>query len=641
MPDLPYKRSVLALAALQYFPPSIRESLISDPVFRNSYGITEDALISFSEAGVSVQRSKLFDRIREVLADRSARPALKDEAGKEWRLELVEIDNERRVGLSHGERRLLLPDFYALSPNQTERLKSFDRDANDVNLSEEATKGWREILASRALADDEIDALHAEIKETPVRLAVLVGLEMEMGKGSLSTLVPRSERYFDRLVCEYRQSQNIADHAQVGAREHIRQLMSWRVYDGFLLSLLLSSHSSIASEIDTDQLEERDLIQAYEWLQKEGDRISQIGAIEIGLSILDKRPKIEPYLQAMIEQMRDDSADDRGQFHLLSALIMLAEGELARTKILRGKPVFWRRLASIAQASLIERCIIKSHVDIAKFTEWATQARGHLFYLQTMADLRREPRWLPEYVSPRQLKAEFIGRILSAAQQNATKIHTLAMRELLFGEGSEGLKSLVEFPFPYLSGPLEGGLGLQVEPPAEILKAIEEQLSADVLRLRSFAALVNSALIYRLDSHQAQLAAKALRAVKHQLRQADSKEQLFTALSGLATVAAVTRSGELAEELRTLTRRWRHEPGRGLSAEEAMMIGLVAAAAHSELTDWCEFLGEWITELAFQSLELDEMERLHSQVEHLCHIVPELWRTCGRAEAALNISVGT
>lgn len=641
MPGPSYNRSFLVSAALQYLPPSIRESLILDTVFLNSYELIPATQISIGEAGVSFHGSKFYDCIREALADRSARTSLKDETGHEWRMEIVEKDNEQWVRLSDGKRRFLLSDYSALSPDQAERLKSFDRYANEVNLPEKPTSAWRAILVSRGLSDDEIDQLHTEIKETPVRMASLVSSEMASGNVSLSTFVPRSERYFDRLVGEYRQTLNIVDHAQTAAGKHIRQLMSWRAYDGFLLSLLLSSHSLISSTIDVDQLEEKDLIQAYEWLQKEGDRISQIGAIEVGLSVLDKRPMIEPYVQGIIEQIRDDSADDRGQFHLLFTLIVLVEGELARTKILRGKPVFWRRLASIAQASLIARCIIKSHIDTTSFTEWAMQTRGQLFYLQTMADLRREPRWLPEYASPHQLKAELIGRILGAAQQNTIKIHTPALRELLFGEGPEGLKSLVKGLSPYLPGPLEGGLESQREPPEEMLRSIEEQLSAETLRPHSFIALLNSALIFRLDSHHAQLAAKALRAGKHQLRQADSKEQLLTVLRRLATVAAVTRSGELAEELRTLTRRLRHDPGHSLSAEEAMRIGLVAAAAHSDLTGWCEFFGEWITELAFQSLEHEEMERLHSYVEQLCGIVPELWVTCGRAKAALSTRAGT
>ncbi|MGE0681698.1 MAG: hypothetical protein AB7P69_12475 [Candidatus Binatia bacterium] len=130
------ERSALALAALQQFPPSIRESLISDLIFRNSYGLTTDGQISFGDSGVSVQRSKLFNGIRELLADSSAPLTLKDTTGVEWRLEFIEGENERRVTLSQGERRLLLPDFSELSPGQAERIRSFDRKANDVHLPE-------------------------------------------------------------------------------------------------------------------------------------------------------------------------------------------------------------------------------------------------------------------------------------------------------------------------------------------------------------------------------------------------------------------------------------------------------------------------------------------------------------------------
>jgi hypothetical protein len=641
VPSPPFNRSIIAVAAMQMLPPSIRESLLSDPIFLDNYELTATTRISIGGKGMSVQASKLYNCIRGALADRSTRPTLKDEMGKEWQLEVIEIDNRHGIGLTDGTQRLLLPDHSALFPDQAERLNAFDYSANEVNLPEKAISAWRTILASRALADEEIDVLHLEIKETPVQVAALINSEMENGEVSVSTLVPRSERYFNRLVGEFPQAQNIVDHVQVGVSEHVHQLMSWRAYDGFLLSLLLSSHSSISSAIDADRLEEKDIIRAYEWLLKAGDRISQIGAIEVGLSILDKWPKIEPYLQALIEQIRDDNADQLGRLHLLSALIVFVEGEMARTKLFREKPVFWRRLAAIAQASLIERCVIKSQIDRAQFAQWVWQARVQFFYLQSLVDLRREPRWFPDYVSAQQLKAEFIGRILGAAYQNATKIQSPALQALLFGEEPESLKSLVEFPYPYLPGPLEGGIESRHELPPEMLKTIEAQLSEDILRPHSFVALLNSVLVFRIDSQQAALAAKALRAKRHQLRQADTKEQLLIVLRRLATVAAVTRSRELAEELRILARRWRYEEGRGLSAEETMKVGLVAAAAHLEMTDWCDFLGEWITELAFQPSEPDEMEQLYSDVKHLCHIVPELWLTCGRAEAALSVSVST
>lgn len=631
------ERAASALAALKLFPPSIRQSLILDADFRNIYGFTADAQISFQDSGVSVQRSKLFNSIREALADISVRPTLKDSAGQEWRLEIIKTNNERWVALANAKRRLLLSDFSGLSPDQAERMNGLNHVADNVNLTTQATSKWREILASRALTDDEMVALHEDIEETPIRKATMVGLEIGKGEVSFSTLIPRSEEYFERLVGKCDASQNIAEYTHAIAEQHVRQLMAWRNYEGFLLSLLLSSHSSISSVINADQIEESKLIQAYEWLQKDGDRISQVGAIEVGLSILDKQQKIEPYIQSMIEQIRDENADDdRSRFHLLSTLIVLTEGELARTKILKGKAPFWRRLASIAQASLLERRIIKSQLDIAEFSKWTLQNRGHVFYLQTMADLRCEPRWYPDYVSSHQLKAEFIGRILNAAHRNAAKIQNKTIQELLIGDGPESLKRSVVFPLTFLPGPLEGSLISQPEPPADILTEIEKQLSQDVLEPQSFRALVNSALVFRLDLHQAQLAAKALRSAKYHLRQTDNKDNLISILRGLATVAAVTRSDELAKELRILTRRCRQDTGNSLSAEDALWIGLIAAASHSGLTDWCEFVGDWITELAFQSLS-DETKRLHYHIKTLCLIVPELWRTCGRAEAALSV----
>jgi len=141
--------------------------------------------------------------------------------------------------------------------------------------------------------------------------------------------------------------------------------------------------------------------------------------------------------------------------------------------VLRRKPPFWRRLASIAQACLIERCTNEIHGDVAKFTEWAMGARAQPFYIQNMVDLRLEPRWTPEYVSSRQLKAEFICRIIIAADKNEERIKSVALHELLFGEGHKSLRALIEFPFSYLPGPLEGGVDSQNLIPDEVMRSIK------------------------------------------------------------------------------------------------------------------------------------------------------------------------
>lgn len=633
-----YKRSTIAWLLVKSFPPLIQQSLISDPEFSANYDIKSDVQIMLGEDEAVFLRSEFYGGIREILADKHVQPSVKDMDGTEWQLSLTIKGDEHQIILSNQDRHLPLPDlFFALSSESAERIRSLKQMSSDKYLVDWAVGKWHTILTARELQDDELDLLDKDFSDTPVQVAANIRSEMKRGTSQLSTLVPSSESYFNCLVGSYNQSSSIMEYVDTGANEHIRQLMAWQSYNGFLFSLLLSSHSSVALANMVERIDTKELVQIYEWLQNSGDSISQIGAIEVGLSILDKQPDIEPYIQRMIEQMRDDDTDNsQSRFKLLSSLVMLVEGELSRTKTLRGKPPFWRRLASIAQASLIERCLIEMNIEIAQFAEWAMQARGEFFYFQTLTDLRQEPRWDPDYISAEQLKNEFISRITGAAQKYTLKINTPSLRKLLFDNNTASLNSLIVFPSSYLPGPLEGGFESQSEIPEEISDMIEEHLGGDVLQLKSFTVLVNSVLLFRVKQDQVQLAVKALRAVKYQLKQPESKEQLFGILNGLATVAAVTRNSELARELKILTRQYRNKQEYNISSHEALVIGLVAAASYTELINWCEFVGEWITELAFQPLDLSDIERLDSHITQLCHIVPELWRTCGRADAALK-----
>lgn len=629
--------SYLALSSLKLFPHSISEQLILDNDFRTDYGLTIDADITFGDNASSFHRKDLYNCIKETLSGTKVKNVLKDCAGEEWELEIEKKDNKCILRSLHGVDEIIIPDFYGFSPNQKVRIDGFESEADAVNLSSFEKTKWHNILIADILSDEQVDELNTEINETPVRFEEIFRKEVRNKQSQLSSFVPNNKKYYERLVGIYHQSININEYAHNEMPKHINQLLAWRTYDGFLYALLLSSHSLNLSSIDVSNINDDELVKAYEWLQNNGDLISKLGAIEIGLSIIDKRPSIEPYLTKMIQQIRDDDLDNKcGRFKLLSALVMLVDGELSRTKILRELPPFWRRLASIAQASLIERCVIEADIDIASLGKWANEVRGHYFYIQTMSDLRLEPRWYPHYIDAEQLKPEFIGRISTVAHSNTSKIKAPSLIELLYGKSSDSIQSLMEFPFPFLPGPLEGSLESLNEPPSEVLEIIKKQLGEDNLKIKSFTALVNSALIYRIDSNHAQLAAKALRAVKHELRQTDNKEQVFVILQGLSTVAAVTRSKELADEIKILTRRCRLEPGNNLHASQALMVGLISAAAYSELRDWCKFVGEWVTELAFQSLEIDEMKILHLHIMQLCNITPELWITCGRAVAALS-----
>jgi len=632
-----YIRSALAQAALEQVPPLIRESLLEMKRFREEFGFKSDAVLTFGKFGVSVQRSELFDAIRKILSGESEMEVT-DTEGREWKLKNEGKEGELPIlTVSRSNQRLVLPDLTALSPNTTVRLRSFGETVSDVNLPTGVRNMWHDVLLERALNDDEVDVYNTDFRDTPVQVTRSIRSEIEEGRSNTSSLVPNSRRYFERLVGSYDGSASILDYAAESGRQFIRSLSEWRPYDGFLFSLLLSSHSSLTAEIVVEKLHSEEIVRAFDFLERQGDRISQLGAIEVGLRILSEMPAIEPVIIRLVERIRDDDVDGLASgFKLLTALFVLVDGELSRTRLLSAEPPFYRRLASLSQAALIHRQLIDSDIEIDRFCEWAFSNRGGQYYMQTLSDMRLEPRWNPDLVVASQLKAEFFGRILSAATNYERSLAGSKLYDLVLGPGSDSIKSLSDRTRPYLPGPLEGGENSLNNVPAEISKIIEAQLSAEEVGPSSFIALLNTALIFQHHVDHAELAEKALKLSGHRIANVGDRSQLLGILNGLASVAATTRSSSLADELRILVRIYRQDAQYALSIEEAIRICLVAAASRRELNDWREFVGDCLTELAFGKLEGNDGVVLHIHLQHICHAVPELWLSCGRADAALK-----
>lgn len=630
-----YEKAVLAGAALNLFPPLIRDSLLNDKGLMEKYGLTAEPIIVLGENEASFKQSKLFNAIRAVLAHEVS-IQVTDVEDQNW-----SIDNEAQQGelpkiaLSFAKRRLILPDFSVLSPDASTRIRFLEASAADVHLPRLAQEEWRQILEQRALEDYEVEVFQEDIRDTPEHVARTIGNEIKNGGSSISTLVPHSRRYYERLVGIYDGSGSIGVYAIGAARSFLETLLEMKPYEGFLYSLFVSSHSALTSEIKTDSLTPDALETAFEYLSKNGDLISCLGALEVGFRILPDRPEIEPILLPLVYRIRD-AQNQADEFNLLSSLFILVDGELARTCLFAREPPFYRRLASLAQAALIHRQMIHCKLDYQDFAAWAVNNRIINYYMQSLADMRMEPRWNPDLIDAQQMKADFFGRIIIAGNNHKQNLGEEQLREIILGDGVQSLPQLCDSLSPFFPGPLEGAEDTQNTLPDEISAFIKGELDCNEIEASSFLALVNSAMIFRISTSQAELAAKALRMGNHTLINAKDKSQLVGILNGLATVAAISRSSELADELRILVRRYRRDAQYTLSAQESMRIYLVAAAARKDMTDWTKYAGECLTELAFSDLKNSEVELLHSSLTALLHSVPELWRACARAEAALE-----
>ena len=435
----------------------------------------------------------------------------------------------------------------------------------------------------------------------------------------------------------YDGSTSLGDYASGCAKDHLRQLSAREPYDGFLFGLFLSSHASLTAELPVEQLRPDELVRAFDFLDKHGDRLSQLGAIEVGLRILPSNPEIVPFIERLVRQIRDDDVQKPNSgFKLLSALYILVGGELSRRRTFTSEPPFYRKLAVLSQAALIHRQLAHAAIDHEKFSEWAHKHSFARAYVQSLADMRLEPHHSLSLIDPSQMKAHFFGRIMQSAKRYKQDIMSTALASSILGEGPESLRSLSDSFRPYLPGPLDGA-GEAKRPVAFDIEGIHSRSSLPTSESNpsSFFALVNCVHIYHIEQEQAEMASKALERGGYRLSDVKDRSHLVSVLDGLALVAAVSRSHQLADSLRIFVRRHRHTTQHPLSIDEAVRICVVSAASHTDLGDWTDFAGDWLTEMAFGSLEGADGELLDAHLQFLCHAVPELWVTCGRAVASL------
>ena len=584
-------RHTLVEVALDFLSPRLRSSLLDDKEFIEQWDLATIEDVTLGKDGPSFRRDQFYKGIRAAIREPGRQVPVKDDKTAEWKITAHDESQGLSFKLKNGEKNFQIAGHSGLAEDYSIRVAWFDKSARKANLEGAVFWKWKARIDSGPLEDEEFAELTGELELTPISNFRNLQASISRGSVDIATLVPGEWRYYDRLVGSLGSVVDATSYIEGGAAELIARLPEWEPVQGFLLSLLMCSKGSVSENIQVEKLDGELLVDTYEWLASQGDPISQIGAVELALGNIEAHPQLEKFIERMVECfIEDDPENDGGCFSLLSAMILLVASELTRRHILGNTPPFYRKQAAFAQASLIIRAITASNVDRANVVKWAKERGfGHIFFLQGLVDLRLEPRWLPDFVGPAQLRAEFIGRVSNAVNQCKGEIQSQSLRRLLIGNGSK-LATSVVWPFPMLPGPLEGEIPpRQSEIPDDILRDVTAALEAEHLEPNSFAGLVNTALLFNLSASHAELAATALRRVKYSIEIANDENSIIPLIGGLATVAAVTRSSALAEALRVLVRVMRRREQLNADPDDEMRIAIVAAASYAELEDWARF----------------------------------------------------
>lgn len=630
-------KSYVASAALNVFPPRLQSAILEDDSFVSQWDIPVTSIITIGSKGPSFENVQFLKSVRASMKSTGIRIPLEDTNSNIWHI----VASIKNAGLSFvvecNHESYLINDHTVLSDDYSVRSNWFEQVSSEVCLGNSLVKKWRSRLESAPLSDHDFSKLTHDLAETPVSFYQNLKDKFKTTSINISSLVPTSKQYFEQLVGSIPVDIGVIDFIENHSVRLIEYLQYQNTSKGLLFSLFQCSCSGVSQHIKIENMDRKDLVDFYNSISNFGDMISQIGAIEVALSNLGSHPELEQFAEKMINNMlKVGQEDTESHFGLISALIVLVDSEISRRRILANSPPYFRRHAAIAQSSLIASAFLDSKSDIKPFVQWLDSvSTKYIFFLQNQVDLRVEPRWLPDFASSAQLRAEFIGRIRNAASKFGMSIRSETLRELLFGEHSEFIDSDV-LPLWALPGPLEGSIAPSSPVPTGILEQVTKALKSEKLDSSTLTLLANVSFLFSVPSDSAELAATALRRAKYLIEGTRDHEHLYSLLWSIAVLAAVTRTTTLAKELRIVTRIMRRRAKLGDEQIGELRIAMISAAAFVDKEEWAQFTGEWITEIAFEIVPGDLARQTYISIVRLVSIEPALAPHCAAADAALR-----
>lgn len=633
-----YVKAVRAAYLANGYPPILRSEILSRPDLVDTSTIETDGVIAIGKNLVSIAGSVLFPAVQTAY-DQVSVVTVKSIDGAEWNVSFAASSEIPTVAIECGTHRAVVPQFALLNPDSDARVAAFQFIADKQGLRGERLSRWFELLRMRVPTGDDLTAIIDDLIHTPHAVNDAIGQSLRGGGLSLEQMVPHREDYYRQLVGNVSTAGDLNKYIADVATPHLSDLLATRQPQALGLCWLLCSHSSISVIIDQAfDHGNTVLAESIASLIETGDTISRVGAIEVGLRRLAAQPELAPLLEALLSTFADGDLDSASSgFELIPALFGAIYGYMAKRRILAHWPPYARRLAALAQAAMVSRHFPDANAERAGLVIWLDGVEQDHWMLQALIDMRAEPRWFPELNSANQWKHELLGRVLNAAR-SMPELGGPTLGDFLNDDNAKSIMRDIDHLLMLIPGPLEGGIDPPVKLSAEDEAYVAEQLGTAV-DTTAFRVLINMSMIFGLPAVLAEHAADAIERQHYQLRETDDLP-LYTCLLRLAATAAASRSERLANAVLSVVRASNYLRRGQFSIGEMFHIGLVASASHAELMAWATAVGEFVAELALHDLTRDEATTLRSHLSTMCHLEPYLWRTCGRAHAALDLVIG-
>ena len=392
-------------------PGTVIRALLDDQEFA---AFAELSVLSYGDLGSFRHHDIVAALEKASIADGKADLTARDGS----RFVLTRLSDGKGATLSKegGEGRLI-SEFGLLDPERENRLAALAATERKCWPSLSLETMWHSILVERPLGEMELARLISDIQETPSQfLAVLEGNWKSGAQMGAEEFFPTSLAYYSALAGQPPDAKKIDDWMADILMTDLRQDVERSVSDGLRRALALNIDSRLSPAKLVGGIPDQELLPVLGELVQTVSPFSLLGVLEIALARVRDNGNFVALASDALDRLFGEKSRTNGieaSWKMLPVLVQASLGRFVAGRGLWGGPPFWRRLAAHAHANILVALLDAQGSDIDRFVDWLGTIGGEGEVAAHVLDLRGEPLWRAWDMSPRQVRASVVARLIS------------------------------------------------------------------------------------------------------------------------------------------------------------------------------------------------------------------------------------
>lgn len=614
-------------------PESLRQAAYRDPVFCSKVGITTVTQITL--AAIFRYERAAFFKAAQTAIDTGLPQRLATDDRKPTTVRAIGGPNAHLI-VSDGTRSIVLRHFELLSQDPGKRRSVLNRLLGAHNLPSADANRWRQLCRMRPFDADELDAFKRDLMDTSCGFRNQLQNARSTNELSLDELVPRSRRYFERLVGHV--GNDVLEPALLkDAIKHAYQPVSSASAVVLLPAVLSTAGStSLVPDWILAHIPSKRLLGALRAICRLSDPYSLAAGIDFAAIAAQHEPRAGQIAHEIGTRLLGNESELKARCQLFSAVLIATSFGISQNSEFRECGPAWRRLAAFSHSVIAHRALFHRRFNCEKLLEGVMQSLGTAFYTSALLDKAELPLWRPLWVTADHIEADVVGRISAAL----TRLPDVAGKTELADVVATARKRIDEKTHPLapmFPSFMEGYPSMTRAPPIELVAELEEAF-VHKSPAEACAISANVAAVADFPQH---LIPHYERAIRDLLIPNASSEWgiLLSRLSSAAHAAAVARSVGLADAVVEVLFRAVHKAAEQPPAFEVLAVIFEAACAVASRPQSRKWLEAKLRTFAFVAPPGDVLAKLISVIDEQANLNPECLAFLGQARAAAQLGL--